>query len=342
MTETATVGAHTWPALDTPTPGSRLPLDPTPCPGCGSCRGALVYEVYGLPVCGGLLTADPESAREVPRGDIRLVLCSDCGYLANRAYDPERMALVDCPDGFPSQWDVPGPPENDVALRHVLERSPEPLAFLRRLRAALADRPGARIRVELPDADRILTRAAFWEVSYEHCGYFTSDIVETLFRAAGFTVTSLTRFEGERLLITALPADNHTSTPPAVAESRIRALGDAAARFRAAVGNGIVRWRRALTKLADSGRDVVLWGATPRASSFLGAMGPRAWAVSRVVDAARRRAGKYLVGTGHPVVTPEELSQQPPDVVIALGSPEQAGITAALQRLAIPATVLGA
>ena len=39
---------------------------------------------------------------------------------------------------------------------------------------------------ELPDTERVLTEAAFWDIYYEHCSYFTPGSLARLFRRTGF------------------------------------------------------------------------------------------------------------------------------------------------------------
>ena len=70
--------------------------------------GKLVYEQAGCPVCESnslseflfrrqvpiyqnLLMRDQGTAIDIPRGDLALAVCEDCGFIFNRAFDPQKL-----------------------------------------------------------------------------------------------------------------------------------------------------------------------------------------------------------------------------------------------------------
>jgi SAM-dependent methyltransferase len=62
------------------------------CPGCGSHRRTVFYELSGLPVHSVLLVPTQAQARSFPQGDLRLAFCQDCGFISNAAFQPEKLA----------------------------------------------------------------------------------------------------------------------------------------------------------------------------------------------------------------------------------------------------------
>ncbi|MGH3735795.1 MAG: NAD-dependent epimerase/dehydratase family protein, partial [Micromonosporaceae bacterium] len=64
----------------------------TVCPACGTPGGTPGYAAEEVPVHSCLLVDDAQAARDFPRGELRLVLCEECGYLANRAFDEAATA----------------------------------------------------------------------------------------------------------------------------------------------------------------------------------------------------------------------------------------------------------
>ena len=136
--------------------------------------------------------------------------------------DPDRVG--DDADGriewLPRAFDESsGLPEcSAVVMRHVLEHVPDPLGLLTNLHRDLARRPDVAVLVEIPDAKRIGDDAAFWDVYYEHCAYFTAESSRNLFEAAGFEVDSVVRAFGDQYLLVraralAQPAEMHRRTP---------------------------------------------------------------------------------------------------------------------------------
>jgi SAM-dependent methyltransferase len=57
------------------------------CPSCGAASGECFYTQRGAPAHSCLLLPTLEAARRFPRGDIRLVLCGECGCIWNAAFD---------------------------------------------------------------------------------------------------------------------------------------------------------------------------------------------------------------------------------------------------------------
>jgi hypothetical protein len=71
-------------------------LDKTVCPNCrsaGCCHP--FYEARGVPTNSCLLVEDRARALRFPTGDIVLAVCSECSFIFNAAWDPERTVYSD-------------------------------------------------------------------------------------------------------------------------------------------------------------------------------------------------------------------------------------------------------
>ena len=66
-----------------------------------------------------------------------------------------------------------------------------------------------------------------------------------------------------------------------------------------------------------AGRRVVLWGGGSKAVSLLTTLGLTD-EVQAAVDINPYKQGKYIPGTGHPVIAPQALTAQPPDLVVVM------------------------
>lgn len=58
------------------------------CPACAGTALTSFLSWDGVPVHSCLLVADEREAVEFPRGDLNLVFCEGCGFIANQAFDP--------------------------------------------------------------------------------------------------------------------------------------------------------------------------------------------------------------------------------------------------------------
>ncbi len=83
-----------------------------------------------------------------------------------------------------------------IILRHVLEHIQDPWGFLALL--ASGCKKGCRIYIEVPCFDWIVTHSAFYDVFYEHCNYFTLEVLNAAF---GMMFESERVFDGQYLSI---------------------------------------------------------------------------------------------------------------------------------------------
>jgi SAM-dependent methyltransferase len=61
------------------------------CPVCGSKSLSEFLLRERVPVHQNLLMRDQAAAIDIPRGDLALVVCHDCGFIFNRAFDPRKI-----------------------------------------------------------------------------------------------------------------------------------------------------------------------------------------------------------------------------------------------------------
>ncbi len=256
------------------------------------------------------------------------VLALDPTLDADRFGEPDERVTLHT-ETFDARTDLSG--VDAVAMRHVLEHVDDPGALLRDLRHALADRPDVPVLVELPEAGRILAEGAFWDIYHEHCNYLTREVAIELFESSGFVVESAAlAYGGQYLHIEALPTGR--LRPTHVAHEDVERLAESAERFRAESREQVESLGRTIAHHARTGR-VVLWGSGSKGTAFLHALGPGAAEVDAVIDVNPHLSGKYIAGTGHPILAPETLAHDPADLVVVMNPVYVAEIGASLERL---------
>ena len=87
-----------------------------------------------------------------------------------------------------------------VVCRHTLEHIPDVRAFLGLLAQWARRAPARVVLFEVPATERILAEAAFWDVYYEHCNYFTGASLQWAFESAGFEILRSERVYGDQYL----------------------------------------------------------------------------------------------------------------------------------------------
>lgn len=214
-----------------------------------------------------------------------------------------------------------------MTLEHILDAAD----LTRRMAAALA--PQGRLAVMVPDAGRILRHGCFWDVYYEHVSYYTADSLRALLARAGLRVVAIESvYEGQYLLAGAV-LDNES------AHRDVSTTSGPEARFGERAAARIAGWRRRLGAGDDDGPRTVLWGGGSKAVAFLTTLGLGS-EVAAVVDINPRRQGSFLPLTGHRIVSPEDLVDDPPAQVVVMNPVYRDEIAATVSGLGLAPRLL--
>src|SRR5262245_36062968 len=221
-----------------------------------------------------------------------------------------------------------------VCARHVLEHIARPVPFLAALRKSFGDAADVRLFIETPRLEWILEQRALWDICYEHCSYFTAAALRRLLEAAGFAVTRVEpSFGGQYQCLEARPGPPRLGVSPPNGE----AADGLAARLDAFAREGeacLAEWRTRIDALSRRGRCLV-WGAGAKGVSFLNALGLGADTVPAVVDVNPGKQGRYVPGTGQPIIAPSDLRQHRAGSILVM-NPNYLDEIRALARVEAP------
>ncbi|WP_354683122.1 class I SAM-dependent methyltransferase [Cupriavidus necator] len=211
-----------------------------------------------------------------------------------------------------------------IAGNNVFAHVPDINDFTRGMRAAL--KPGGTITLEFPHLMRLIEQTQFDTVYHEHFSYLSLYTVQRIFAGAGLRVLDVEALptHGGSLRVYGCHADDARGATAAVA-----ALLDAEAAFglrtlpayldfqaRAdAVKDALVMF---LIEQKRAGRKVAAYGAAAKGNTLLNYAGIRPDLLPFVCDAAPSKQGRYLPGSRIPVVSPAQLRDARPDVVLIL------------------------
>lgn len=231
-------------------------------------------------------------------------------------------------------------PADVVVCRHTLEHIAPVGDFLRQVRRVIGDRLDTVVLFELPDVLRVLREVAFWDIYYEHCSYFSPGSLVRLFRRACFEVLNVELdFDDQYILLEARPATAEApAAEPMPGLDAVPEVLRAAEGFRVDLARQVDGWRAMLATEASAGNRVAIWGGGSKGVSYLTTLGTDA--VDYAVDINPRKQGRYLAGTGHRVLGPQDLpGPDAPGLVVAMNAIYTEEIRDELQRLGLPATV---
>ncbi len=235
----------------------------------------------------------------------------------------------------PAHCDLPA---DIIVCRHTLEHIAPVRDFVRTIRTMIGARKDVWVVFETPDFARVLEEGAFWDIYYEHCSYFSAATHADLFEREGLAVHRLELLYGGQYIIQyARPVADAAArrAPDAEAVAEMRRL---ARDFPARVRESQSFWRDRIQTAHAAGQTVVLWGGGSKAVSLVTTLG-LGLEIAAVVDINPYKQGKFLPGTGHPVIAPEDLGAHDPDLVIVMNPLYREEIALHLDRLGIRAEV---
>ncbi len=203
-----------------------------------------------------------------------------------------------------------------ICCRHALEHIETPGQLLGTIRSAIGDRTETALYFEVPNSLYTLRDLGIWDIIYEHCGYFCQNSLARVFSDSGYIIHSLVESFGKQFLsIEAAPAGQQaTNSWGADNIAGIAAFADA---FEKEYSDKVTTWKSRLTKFRNDNKSVVVWGAGSKGVTFLNVLAAGE-EVMCIVDLNPNKHHKYVPGTGHQVVGPEYLKQNPPDVVLVM------------------------
>lgn len=231
-------------------------------------------------------------------------------------------------------------PADFIVCRHALEHIPDVAGFLRTVRDAVGDR-ATPIFFELPETLRVLRDRAYWDIYFEHCGYFTPGSLARAFESQRFDVTDVrVGYDGQYLML-----ESRTANRPGPRYSANLDQPDDIVRevenFEKNVEARLHGWRNYFEEAGRLGKRIAIWGSGSKCVAFLTTIGVDE-EVAYVTDVNPYRHGKFLVGTGKMIVPPDRLRGDAPDEVIVMNPIYRHEVAAMLSSMDVVANVITA
>lgn len=251
------------------------------------------------------------------------------------AHVPERVRII--PEAYSDKY--ANTPADLICCRHVLEHIPDPAAFVNGLRRTSAAGTNPMLFFECPNSAHMILERSFWDVIYEHCGYFGRSSLDRLFLRCGFKVIRAAEaFHGQYVTLEAGAAgaagDGEANAGPGLLITGGEAMG-----FGRDYGRAVTQWRAFFGELGRRSQRAAVWGAGSKGVCFLDAVRPSEGPVC-VTDVNPRKHGLHLAGTGMRVVPPSFLAEWRPHVILVMNGIYTSEIRASAKTLGLDADVL--
>jgi hypothetical protein len=194
-----------------------------------------------------------------------------------------------------------------VIVRHVLEHTDNPRAFMEALRQLV--KPGGYVVFEVPDCARgfdLLDYTVLWE---DHNLYFGEPTLLMCLRRGGFSIVRFLRFAApyENSLV-AIAGPQVTTEASGLAEGEMQAEKDRVGSFAGSFPKRRAALRRLLANWRQHGK-IAMFGAGHHAAMYINLMG-LADLIDFVVDDHPRKCGLRMPGSRLPIVSSEALIRE--------------------------------
>ena len=221
---------------------------------------------------------------------------------------------------------------NAIILRHVLEHVSDPYEFLLKMLNKKIIKHGTHLMIEVPDIEWIIKNKTFFDITYEHCNYFSKNSLSHLVKRLGWHIENLQNvYGGQYLLLNASynghPSKNFDNKSNQILLSNFKKFEDAKKKFYEAI------------KTAES---VCIWGASGKGVLVLSEFSDELLKkIKFVVDINPIKQGKYLPLSGKLVVSPDALKTHKGQlVVIAMNEIYQEEINNTLSSMDVDAILM--
>jgi len=211
-----------------------------------------------------------------------------------------------------------------VVSTNVLAHVPDPVDLLRGV-ATLLTPDGVYVN-ESPGLADLIANNEFDTIYHEHVSYLSLSALNGLFERAGLQLVDAIPqpTHGGSLRVFGMRAD-----VPRPVTDRLRQLmaseqdagvtsASAMRAFADRVGSMREQLRQLVAQLRGDGRRLAAYGATAKGNTLLGYCGLSRHEVEYIVDRNPMKQGMLTPGLHIPIVSPEHLEADPPDVLLIL------------------------
>ena len=291
----------------------------------------------------GRYVADLVARRNLGPGSLVVEVASNDGYLLTQLLEREIPVIGVEPTPGPAAAAVArGVPTvqaffgRDVARRLVAEHGRADVVIANNVMAHVPDlddfvgglallvAQDGVVTVENPGVGALLDACAFDTIYHEHYCYFSCLSVRALVARHGLSLIDVEVFPelhgGTLRWHLAQQGEPSAAVGRQLAKEREQGLDRLATYegFGARVTDLKHGLRDELIKRRAAGQTIAAYGAAAKGATLLGASGIDSRLVEFVVDRNEHKQGRFLPGTGIPVLAPEAIARRRPDVLLLL------------------------
>ena len=199
-----------------------------------------------------------------------------------------------------------------IICRHVIEHVPNPIQFIKMIKETVMQNHNIQMFFETPCLKWILQHKVFWDFFYEHCSYFSETSLKVLFQKSGFEGITLRKiFHGQYMWAEI----KHPQKAPLNHLSLDQEISNLIKDYTREEGKVFKDWEDLIDRRYSHG-EIAVWGAGAKGATFVNLLDPKKEKINCLVDINPNKQGRFVAGTGHPIVNVTELLKRQVSSVI--------------------------
>lgn len=193
-----------------------------------------------------------------------------------------------------------------IILRHTLEHIEKPNNFLSAIINNINSKKELMIIIEVPNFDWILKQRTYWDITYEHCNYFTKGSIKNLFKLKKINLLDIfNSFSGQYLVaigkFKSISASHNK--PSMLNKSYIKDI-------RNLINNLKIKKNKINSKLGKV-KNLTIWGMSGKGVTFINMLDEKIREkIPFMIDINKNKQGRYCPGTDKKIVAPEILKKE--------------------------------
>ena len=188
------------------------------------------------------------------------------------------------------------------------------------------------VYIEVPNALYSFEQMGLWDIIYEHCSYFTSESLASLFLQAGFEPIEVALHYGNQFLTIEAHLAQDQAGGKYNCDWAVSGLSQLTADFQRVYRKTVSSWSDKLSKLYSENSRIVIWGAGSKGITFANTLNISHQQIEYIVDVNPRKSGQFIPGTGQQVVEPGFLKEYRPQAIIIVNPIYQTEIREAVSE----------
>ncbi len=206
---------------------------------------------------------------------------------------------------------------SDIVLcRHVIEHIAGPVEFLGMIAATLKG-VDSRVYLETPCLEWILRRGVVWDLFYEHCSLFTVGSLRVALERSNLSMLAASHVFEKQYLWGEAGIGSEAAFSGCY-QLEMGSLLNAAAGFKLQQEKNLARWSHKLQLWHKSSGRVAVWGAGAKGVTFVNMVDGDKELIDVVIDINPNKQGKFVPGTGHEIIGPQEIMNRGIRCVVVL------------------------